>query len=149
MGLFDRLIGKINPELDGGEEEKYENGYDEYEEDSSDISEAINSAARKAVPKSGRPSGGISPQFVLVKPERFDDAILIADHIIGRKTVVLNLEGTGKDLSRRIIDILSGTAYAVGAQIKNVSVGTFLIIPGGAQFSGENLDDIESGSFIL
>ena len=62
---------------------------------------------------------------------------------------MLNLEGTGKDLARRIIDILSGTAYAVGAQIKNVSVGTYLIIPGGSEFSGEGLDRIESDSFML
>ena len=86
---------------------------------------------------------------MLVRPEKFDDSISIADHVIAKKTVVLNLEGTGKDLARRIIDILSGTAYAVGAQIKNVSVGTYLIIPGGSEFSGEGLDRIESDSFML
>ena len=146
MGVIDKLKNMMSGEIDDDEYMEYED--EVQEEDSLDISETINSAARNPRPQT-KPYTGTGPQFVLVRPERFDDSISIADHVIAKKTVVLNLEGTGKDLARRIIDILSGTAYAVGAQIKNVSVGTYLIIPGGSEFSGEGLDRIESDSFML
>ena len=56
-------------------------------------------------------------QVVLVKPERFEDASTIADQLNAKRTVVLNLESTGKEVSRRLIDFLSGVAYANSGQI--------------------------------
>ena len=47
-----------------------------------------------------------------VKPERFEDASYIADHLNDKRTVVLNLESASKEVSRRLIDFLSGVAYA-------------------------------------
>ena len=55
-------------------------------------------------------------QVVLVKPERFEDASTIADQLNAKRTVVLNLESTGKEVSRRLIDFLSGVAYANNGQ---------------------------------
>ena len=46
---------------------------------------------------------------VLVKPERYEDAASIADHLNAKKTVVLNLEQTSKDVSRRLIDFCAGS----------------------------------------
>ena len=51
-------------------------------------------------------------QVVLVKPERFDDARPVADHLNSKHTVVLNLESTNKEVSRRLIDCLSGVAVS-------------------------------------
>ena len=68
-------------------------------------------------------------QVVLVKPERFDDASAIADHLNAKRTVVLNLEGANKDVARRILDFLSGVAYANDGQIKKVANCTFIITP--------------------
>ena len=50
---------------------------------------------------------------VLVKPERFDDASAIADHLNAKRTVVLNLESTSKEVSRRLVDFLSGVALSL------------------------------------
>ena len=60
-------------------------------------------------------------QVVLVKPERFDDASTVADHLNAKRTVVLNLESANKDVARRILDFLSGVAYANDGQIKKVA----------------------------
>ena len=57
-------------------------------------------------------------QVVLVKPERFENASEIADHLREKRTVVLNLESTNKEVSRRLVDFLSGVAYANNGQIK-------------------------------
>jgi cell division inhibitor SepF len=47
-------------------------------------------------------------QVVLVKPERFENAAEVADPLREKRTVVLNLEQTNKDIARRLIDFLSG-----------------------------------------
>ena len=49
-------------------------------------------------------------QVVLVKPERFENASEIADHLREKRTVVLNLESTNKEIARRLLDFLSGVA---------------------------------------
>lgn len=84
--------------------------------------------------KSAQPSG---MQVVLVKPERFEDVTGIADHLNAKKTVVLNLEVCDRDVSRRIIDFLSGAAYANHGNIRKVAVSTFIIVPADVDVMGE------------
>ena len=55
-------------------------------------------------------SSGSALEMKVVKPESFDSVAQIADHLISRRTVVLNLENTNKETSRRLIDFLSGVA---------------------------------------
>jgi len=83
-------------------------------------------------------------QVILVKPERFDDAVSIADHLLDKRTVVLNLESTNKDVSRRLVDFLSGVAYAGGGQIKKVANSTFIITPYNVNIMGDLIDELES-----
>ena len=85
-------------------------------------------------------------QVVLVKPERYEDVTSIADHLNDKKTVVLNLESADRDLSRRIVDFLSGATYANHGNIKKISRATFLIVPNGVDMMGElMLEDFEEG----
>ncbi len=85
-------------------------------------------------------------QVILVKPERFEDVTSIADHLNEKKTVVLNLESADRDLSRRIVDFLSGATYANHGNIKKISKGTFLIVPSGVDMMGDlMLEEFEEG----
>ena len=81
----------------------------------------------------------------LFKPERFgEETRNIADELIKTHTVVLNLENTNKDMSRRIIDFLSGVAYANRGKIKKVATSTFIIIPNNVDLTGDDLlDELE------
>ncbi|MEG1773342.1 MAG: cell division protein SepF [Oscillospiraceae bacterium] len=88
-------------------------------------------------------------QVVLVKPERFDDASAIADHLNAKRTVVLNLESTNKDVSRRLVDFLSGVAYANEGQIKRVANSTFIITPYNVDFVGDLLDELENNGVFF
>lgn len=89
-------------------------------------------------------------QVVLVKPERFDDASSIADHLNAKRTVVLNLESTNKEVSRRLVDFLSGVAYANNGQIKRVANSTFIITPYNVDIMGDNiLDELESNGVFF
>lgn len=78
-------------------------------------------------------------QVILVKPEKYSDTKQIADHLNEKKTVVLNLESTTPEVTRRIIDFLGGVAYANGGNIKPVANNTFIITPYNVGFVGEDL----------
>lgn len=88
-------------------------------------------------------------QVVLVKPERFDDASSIADHLNEKRSVVLNLESTNKDVSRRLVDFLSGVAYANNGQIKRVANSTFIITPYNVDIMGDLLDELENNGVFF
>lgn len=83
-------------------------------------------------------------QVVLVKPEQFEDASGIADHLNEKRTVVLNLESASKELARRLVDFLSGVAYANNGQIKRVANSTFIITPYNVDIMGDLLDELEN-----
>ena len=84
-------------------------------------------------------------QVVVVKPERFEDASGIADHLIAKRAVLLNLEAVTPDLKRRLVDFLSGVAYTNGGQIKPVANSTYIITPCNVNVMGETMID-ELGS---
>ena len=88
-------------------------------------------------------------KVVLVKPERFENASEIADHLREKRTVVLNLESTNKDVARRLLDFLSGVAYAGEGKIKKVSANTYIITPYSVDIMGDLIDELESSGLYL
>ena len=86
-------------------------------------------------------------QVVLVKPERFEDASTIADHLQAKRTVVVNTDSLAQDVRRRRIDFLSGVAYADGGTIKKASNTTFVITPSTVGVMGDSTsEDSDSSS---
>ena len=88
-------------------------------------------------------------KVVLVKPERFENASEIADHLREKRTVVLNLESTNKDIARRLVDFLSGVAYAGEGKIKKVSANTYIITPYHVDIMGDLIDELENNGLYL
>jgi len=86
---------------------------------------------------------------VLVKPERFENAAEIADHLREKRTVVLNLEQTNKEIARRLIDFLSGVAYAQDGKIKKVAVSTYIITPYNVDILGDLIDELENNGLYF
>ena len=151
MGLLDSIKGYFNA---FDEEEESEEEVLEQSEDSYDFKKETRREESKKT-ESPKFVGGKSKtvafnpaqmQVVLVKPERFEDVTSIADHLNDKKTVVLNLETAEREVSRRIVDFLSGATYANHGNIKMISKATFLIVPKGVDMMGElMLDDFEEG----
>lgn len=85
-------------------------------------------------------------QVAIFKPERFgEETRTIADELMHTNTVVLNLEDTNKDMARRILDFLSGVAYANNGKIKRVATNTYIIIPSNVDLTGDDLlDELEN-----
>lgn len=88
-------------------------------------------------------------KVVLVKPDRFENASEIADHLREKRTVVLNLESTNKEVSRRLIDFLSGVAYAGEGKIKKVAANTYIITPYSVDIMGDLIDELENNGLYL
>ena len=88
-------------------------------------------------------------KVVLVKPERFENASEIADHLKDKRTVVLNLESTNKDVARRLVDFLSGVAYAGEGKIKKVANSTFIITPYNVDILGDLIDELENNGLYI
>lgn len=87
-------------------------------------------------------------QVVLVKPETFEDGLGIADHLCARRTVVVNFENAPKDVVRRLVDFLSGVAYANKGNIKRAANNAFVVTPSNVDVMGDVLfDEQDSGSF--
>lgn len=88
-------------------------------------------------------------QVVLVKPERFEEAAAIGDNLNEKRTVVLNLESTNRDIARRLLDFLSGVAYASNGQIKRVANSTYIITPYNVDVMGDLIDELESNGMFM
>ena len=88
-------------------------------------------------------------QVVLVKPDRFENASEIADHLREKRTVVLNMEQTSKEVSRRILDFLAGAAYAQEGKVKKVALSTYIITPYNVDILGNLLDELEDNGLYF
>lgn len=125
-------------------EDEYEEQEESYEEDNmrSRYKEKKNSSGSRVVSIHAT----AKLKVVLTKPERFGEEIKnIADELLKMHTIVLNLEDVVKTESRRIIDFLSGVAYANGGKIKKVSTDTFVVTPCNVDLEGDDvLGELES-----
>lgn len=166
MNKFKGFMGIPEDEYDDEEEMDYDQDFDDSEEDDKDISAFGSGSVRRPAPAVSAPSipsftlpdpepapqnnvvsihGSSQYQVVVVRPERFEDASAIADHLIAKRAVLLNLEAATPDLKRRLVDFLSGVAYTNGGQIKSVANSTYIITPCNVNVMGESMID-ELGS---
>ncbi len=84
-------------------------------------------------------NNSVALELKVVKPDRYNNVKQIADHLIARRTVVLNLEAANKETAKRLLDFLSGVAYSIGGQLKRVASNTFVITPSNVDVSGDQM----------
>ena len=159
MGFMDELKRLARP---------YEDEDEEFEDDFEDLPTSRSERRAAAAAKEKESAGAYFPpveerrsnkvvnihtttqlQVVLVKPERFENASEIADHLREKRTVVLNLESTNKEIARRLLDFLSGVAYANEGKIKKVAVSTYIITPYNVDILGDLIDELENNGLYF
>jgi len=149
MNLIDNLRRMITPV--SSEDEDYDLDFEE--QDSPFLDDRPRSYDRSAVDSRRGKVVNIHAttqlKVVLVKPERFENASEIADHLKEKRTVVVNLESTHKDIARRLIDFLSGVAYAGEGKIKKVAANTYLITPYSVDIQGDLIDELENNGLYF
>ena len=161
MGFLDELKKLTKPYAD--EEEDYDDYDDEpveEEEPPAPTSRATRRSATMTDPVYSRSSGldtgrttgcrivnintKTQLQVVLVKPERFDNVSEIADHLRDKHSVLLNLENTDRNIARRLVDFLSGCAYALDGKIKKVAASAYLLTPYNVEIVGDLVEELEN-----
>ncbi len=75
-------------------------------------------------------------KVVLCEPRTYNEAQEIADNIVNRRAVVINLQRVDHQQAKRIVDFLSGTVYAVNGDIQKLGAQTFLCAPDNVNVSG-------------
>ena len=132
MGLLDKFKEIITENDDDFD--------DYYDDDNRDYG----LAAPERAERQERPRHARAP-----KPERFEEAASIGDNLNAKRTVVLNLESTNRDIARRLLDFLSGVAYANNGQIKWVANSTYIITPYNVDVMGDLIDELENNGMFM
>jgi cell division inhibitor SepF len=84
----------------------------------------------------------------LVIPKSFNDAQDVADKFKESIPVILNLQGSDTDLSKRLIDFASGLTYALDGGMQRIADKVFLLTPRNVEVSAEERARlIEKGFF--
>ena len=148
--------------------------YSDYDEEMDDYEEQVQEAAPRgrrpspfaSVMQDSEPAPAAAPsssfggqvmnmnnsgkqEVVLFHAKTFDDAAKAADELRKRKAVILNMENVDKSLTRRVVDFLSGSVYALDGRVKKVAQATYLFCPHNMDVVGD-LESLqtESDSFI-
>ena len=126
MGLFDKIKGMVSVD-------PYDETF-ETEETKAIASEEI-AIPETTAAAAQKPATGIYGQddsvveLKVVRPTTFANVTEIADYLLHRCTVVLNLEATNNEEAKRMLDFLAGVAYSIDGQLKNIAVNTYIITP--------------------
>ncbi len=115
---------------------------------------AVEDTAEEPRPRRGRRraeaggnGGGVSSMHV-VTPRTFNDAQQVADEFKRSKPVIINLQSTDRELSKRLIDFSSGMTYALGGGMQRISQGIFLLTPENVEVSAEEKARLLEGGFF-
>src|SRR4051794_396104 len=92
-------------------------------------------------------TGGVASMHV-VTPRSFNDAQQVADEFKRSKPVIINLQSTDRELSKRLIDFSSGMTYALGGGMQRISQGIFLLTPEDVEVSAEEKARLLEGGFF-
>src|SRR5690625_792576 len=87
-------------------------------------------------------------KVVLCEPRTYNEAQEIADNIVNRRAVVINLERVNHQQAKRIVDFLSGTVYAVNGDIQKLGAQTFLCAPDNVNVSGTITETLVENNVI-
>ena len=100
---------------------------------------------RASVPAAAAASS--KAHVVFKKLDRFEDVGSVADVLNEKRIVILNLETCPNDVSVRVIDFLSGVAYANNGEIKRVAGRAYIITPYNVPLTGELLDEMGQSNY--
>jgi cell division inhibitor SepF len=91
------------------------------------------------------PTGRQSMRMVIARPQSFDQVAGLAENLKNYRPVIINVENLPIEEARRIIDFLSGAAYALGGRVRRVTSGIFLFTSSNIDLSGDLEEQVPGG----
>ena len=160
MSFMDSLKRFVQPYSDDDYEDEYEDEVEGMDDEVAEpaprgrrtspfaVAEESDYAAPSA-PAASAPSGfsgqvlnmGGKQEVVLFHAKSFDSAAKAADELRRKKAVILNMENVDKALTRRVVDFLSGSVYALDGSVKKIAQSTYLFCPHNMDVVGD-LEDV-------
>jgi cell division inhibitor SepF len=142
MDRIKKVTG-TNDNYDDAYEDDYYDGFDNYDDGAEDAgydapaqqpqSANMNAAmgGMNSAPVSFSGVNGANIKMQVVRPRTYDSdtTTQIANHLLNKCTVILNLENTNRETSRRLIDFLTGVAYSIGGNLKQIGTNNYVITP--------------------
>ena len=112
--------------------------------DAADAEEAKAKRSGRAAPANAK------PQMSMASPVRFEEGAKLADSLLDGRTILLNLEKANKVDARRLLDFMSGAAYALGGYVRRVSGSIYLVVPSGEEVTdADAVSQMESGGVFF
>ena len=145
MSFWDNVKKFAQPYADD-EYDEYEDGVEGFEEEPAPAPRPYRrnaEPAEPAAPETGSFSGkvlnmgGNRPGVVLFRPTSFNEATKAADDLRERKAVIVNMENVDAAMARRVVDFLSGCAYALDGKVKKIALATYLFCPHSMDVMGD------------
>jgi cell division inhibitor SepF len=156
MGLFDRIKNAVNPDRDDlydddleyddpadGDGQYYNDGYHD-QQTQAGMNPGGQTMAYNQIRTQYAPHQGGNPmnqmhnvpmsieshtEIKVIRSDSFDIARPVADHLLNKRTVVLNLDTAKEEVIRNILYFLQGVVYSIDGSIKKVAARTFIITP--------------------
>ena len=92
--------------------------------------------------------GSGKQEVVLFHATTFDDAAKASDELRKKKAIILNMENVDKALTRRVVDFLSGSVYALDGSVKKIAQSTYLFCPHNMDIVGDLETQVELEAYI-
>lgn len=126
---------------------KYKSDNNQRIKSTSQSHSSSNASGRKLVSINGR-AGRVSDdsEVFVIKPDEFDDAQMIIDHLNRGQIIVINMEDLDLPTAQRIADFIGGASYAVDGLFQAISGNIFLATPNGTYVSGDLREELAGGS---
>lgn len=146
-GFFERLFGRSNDDYE--EYNEFDDYYNEVDSDYDDLdysqdNYSYNEPIAKTKPQSQLPSEhrrslgrvvdlnqkSYQQQIVIMEPSNIESAQQVCDDVRSGKTVICNIEKIDPKIAQRVIDFITGAAYALRGNVMPISALIFVVAPG-------------------
>ena len=156
MAFVDHIRNAIHPYDDEDMENEESAAEEEFEQERAPEEEsyepprpAFSRRENRAAPTPPPAPEKQKTKLQLAKPSSYDEAAGIADSLKQRQAILMNLENTDTGDARRLLDFLSGVAYALDGKIMRVSAQAYIIAPTNVDLVGDALADFESAGIYF
>ena len=161
MGVFDKFLNIMKLNDDDYEDDFYDDDYEDdfdskpsraiFNKEESRDDYPVEPRRERTIGSSSPSSSKVTPmrpaarktttsggmEVCVMKPKSVDDSREICETLLSNRTVILNLEGMDVELAQRIIDFISGAAFAISGNLQRISNYIFLVTPANVDISGD------------
>lgn len=134
MGKFLNFVG-----LEEVEDEEYDTEVEQNPRSAQDWEDEVPKRKRAGVVS--LPASRNNMRVVVMHPRTFEEGSVIADQVKGRRPVIVNFDMADERTGQRLLNFLSGVAYALDGGLRKVGDNIFLITPSNVDVASEDSDE--------